>query len=89
MFRRRWIRRLLQQIAPARREDVSAQYWRELQQLLAQGELSLEISRRIERDMFEPAGTPAPRRLNDAAWEIYLDGRRASLDQAMVRASEE
>ena len=89
MFRRRWIRLLLQQIAPASREDVSARYWNELQDLLAQGELSLEVARKIEQDMFEPAIAGEPRNLNDASWQIYLDGRRANLHLAMVSAMED
>lgn len=89
MFRRRWIRRLLQQIAPARREEVSAQYWRELQQLLAQGEISLQVARRIEQDMFEPEVPGEPRIINGAAWELHLDGRQRNLDLAMSRATED
>ena len=89
MFRRRWIRLLLQQIAPAWREDVSARYWNELQELLAQGELNLEVAKKIEQDMFEPAIAGEPRNLNEASWQIYLDGRRANLDLAMARATED
>lgn len=88
MFRRRPIRRLQQQIAPPCREDVSAQYWRELNDLLAEGEVSLEVAKRLERDMFERAIAGKPRRLNDRAWEIVLDGRRADLDREMARATE-
>ena len=89
MLRRRWIRRLLQQIAPARREEVSAQYWTELHQLVAQGEIGLEVAKKIERDMFEPEVPGEPRLINDAAWELHLDGRQRNLDLVMARATED
>lgn len=88
MFRRRWVRHILQQIEPPRREDISAQYWAELEQLMAQGEISPDIATAIERDMFEAASPGAARRLNDRAWQSVLNGRRGDLDRAIARATD-
>jgi hypothetical protein len=78
----------LQQITPLRREDISTQYWIEFNQLVAQGELSPEIARTIERDLFDPPVPGETRRLNDRAWQIVLDGRGGGLNRAMLRATE-
>lgn len=87
MFRRPWIRRPTKEISSPDRDAISAQYWRDLNQLLDQGEITLDIAKRIEGDMFEPAFPGRHRRLNDRAWQIVLDGRCADLDRALVRSS--
>lgn len=86
MFRRNWIRRLKNDIIPPDRDAISAQYWRDLNQLLNECEITLDIARRIEGDMFEAASPGRPRRLNDRAWNIILDGHRAQLDRVMMHA---
>lgn len=86
MFRRHWIHRLKKNIMPPDRDAISAQYWRDLNQLLDECEITLDVARRIESEMFEAASPGRPRRLNDRAWKIILDGHRAKLDRVMMHA---
>lgn len=87
MFNRRASRQLLQQLAPESRPDISRSYWRQLLEMVDTGEISLELARKIESDMFEPRSAREPPNLNEKAWQLYLSERYALTEIALARAT--
>lgn len=85
MFRRRASRRWLQQLLPLTRAEVSAKYWAELLQLLDEGEIDIDVARKIEGDLFEPEIAGQPRTVNEQAWKRYLAGHHHDLERTLLK----
>jgi hypothetical protein len=76
-----------EQLVERTRDEVSAQYWSELLQLRADGEISLEVAKQIERDTFKFRLAGQPPMLSDAAWQSYLRERAAARERSNLRDS--
>lgn len=75
-----------EQLRPRSRAALSDQYWRQLLQLLDAKEISIEVARQVERDMFEPRAAGQPPRLNDVAWQIHLNERQSAFERILFKA---
>lgn len=53
-------------------EALGERYWRELADLVEQGEISSALAKRIRDDMFERGAPGQPPRLRQSYWRIYL-----------------
>lgn len=51
-------------------EELAALYWRELQELVEQGEISPSFARRVKADLFLPGDAPE---LRPGVWRAYVD----------------
>ncbi|WP_308514446.1 hypothetical protein [Sphingomonas flavescens] len=75
------------QLAAPNRDEVSKDHWQELLRLLDEGEISAEIAKQIERDLFESRAAGEPPKLRDDAWERHLEGRHARIERALFGAT--
>jgi hypothetical protein len=74
-------------LAAPDREEVSKDHWQELLRLLDEGEISAEIAKQIERDLFEPRAAGEPPKLRDDVWERHLEARHADIERALFEAT--
>ena len=55
--------------------QLSERYWRELLELVEQGEISPSLARRIKDDMFVPEEPGQPPILRWSIWQAYINQR--------------
>jgi hypothetical protein len=53
-------------------QALGERYWRDLEELLEQGEISLPIAQRVRDDLFEPAEPGEIPKLRWSVWCRYL-----------------
>ena len=73
--------------AAPNRDEVSRDHWQELLRLLDEGEISAEIAKQIEHDLFEPRAAGEPPKLRDDAWERHVEARHAHIERALFEAT--
>jgi hypothetical protein len=74
-------------LAAPNREEVSKSHWQELLRLLDEGEISAEIAKQIECDLFELRAAGEPPKLRDDAWQRHLEARHANIKRALFEAT--
>ncbi len=70
-------------LAVPNRVEVSKNHWQELLRLLDEGEISAEIAKQIECDLFELRAAGEPPKLRDDAWQRHLEARHANIERAL------
>lgn len=75
------------QLAEPNRDEVSKDHWQELLRLLDEGEISAQIAKQIERDLFEPRAAGELPKLRDDAWERHLEARHANIERALFEVT--